>query len=163
MSSCFSLHYEAMANTLKTRQSTTHIAPFGVRMQPELKLQLEEAARASGRSLNSEIVARLERSLSPVSPEEGVLAAIRSLMEYGKKFDTDVSVNMSKPPEKILATAIKNGNLPADATLADLSDPTAALERLAQTKSTSEGSSDSEDPLPTKRVAHTPQKKIQKG
>ncbi len=39
------------------------IAPFGLRMQPELKHQSEEQARANGRSLNAEIVWRLEQSL----------------------------------------------------------------------------------------------------
>lgn len=39
------------------------IPPFGVRMQPELKRRLEEVARKNGRSLNSEIVSRLEKSL----------------------------------------------------------------------------------------------------
>jgi len=40
-----------------------NIAPFGLRMQPELKQQIEEQALASGRSLNAEIVWRLEQSL----------------------------------------------------------------------------------------------------
>ncbi len=46
-----------------TRQKTGHIPPFGLRMQPELKKRLEEAATTEGRSLNAEIVARLEESL----------------------------------------------------------------------------------------------------
>lgn len=53
-----------MANPTHTRAPTAHIAPFGVRMQPELKERLEAAAQASGRSLNAEIVARLEQSLT---------------------------------------------------------------------------------------------------
>lgn len=40
------------------------IAPFGLRMQPELKQQIEEKARANSRSLNAEIVWRLEKSLA---------------------------------------------------------------------------------------------------
>lgn len=40
-----------------------YIVPFGLRMQPELKKQLDTHAKAAGRSLNSEIVERLERSL----------------------------------------------------------------------------------------------------
>lgn len=39
------------------------IVPFGLRMPPELKQNLEKAADATGRSLNAEIVARLEKSL----------------------------------------------------------------------------------------------------
>ena len=47
-----------------TRHSTSHIAPFGLRMQPELKESLEDAAKINGRSLNAEIVSRLESSFN---------------------------------------------------------------------------------------------------
>ena len=40
-----------------------NITPFGLRLRPELKKRVEEAARANGRSLNAEITARLEASL----------------------------------------------------------------------------------------------------
>jgi predicted HicB family RNase H-like nuclease len=39
-----------------------NIVPFGLRLQPELKRRVEEAAKANNRSLNAEISARLERS-----------------------------------------------------------------------------------------------------
>ena len=45
------------------RTLTAKIPPFGLRLQPELKAQLEEHARANERSLNSEIAARLDGSL----------------------------------------------------------------------------------------------------
>jgi hypothetical protein len=51
-----------MTSPTNTRRPTSHIAPFGVRMQPELKVKLEDAAVSSGRSLNAEIVDRLDRS-----------------------------------------------------------------------------------------------------
>ncbi|MFP2768030.1 Arc family DNA-binding protein [Oceanisphaera sp. KMM 10153] len=41
-----------------------NIAPFGVRMPSELKDKVEEAARASGRSMNAEIVHRLQQSFA---------------------------------------------------------------------------------------------------
>ena len=44
------------------RPATAHIPPFGLRLQPELKKQLEEAAAAAGRSLNAEIAYRLEQT-----------------------------------------------------------------------------------------------------
>ncbi|QQD22871.1 Arc family DNA-binding protein [Oceanospirillaceae bacterium ASx5O] len=47
-----------------TQSKTSHIAPFGLRMQPVLRAQLENSARASGRSMNAEIVHRLERSFA---------------------------------------------------------------------------------------------------
>ncbi|WP_080418604.1 Arc family DNA-binding protein [Burkholderia ubonensis] len=49
--------------TKPTRPATAHIPPFGLRMQPELKAKLEESAAKAGRSLNAEIVARLEQSI----------------------------------------------------------------------------------------------------
>lgn len=46
----------------KAIRKTGDIAPLGVRMQPELKEALVEAARKNGRSLNAEVVTRLENS-----------------------------------------------------------------------------------------------------
>lgn len=46
----------------ETRAPTSHIAPFGLRMQPELREKLEESAAKNGRSLNAELIARLESS-----------------------------------------------------------------------------------------------------
>lgn len=40
-----------------------NIAPTGVRMSETLKAMLKKSAKDEGRSLNSEIVKRLERSL----------------------------------------------------------------------------------------------------
>lgn len=45
-------------------KATSHIAPFGLRMQPSLREALEAKCERSGRSLNAEIVARLEKSLA---------------------------------------------------------------------------------------------------
>lgn len=60
-----------MATSKITRQPTGHIAPFGLRLQPELKARLEAEAEKAGRSLNAELVVRLERSLNlPDSQEE---------------------------------------------------------------------------------------------
>lgn len=39
------------------------IAPFGVRMPPELKARIEAEAKKNGRSMNTEVVARLAASL----------------------------------------------------------------------------------------------------
>lgn len=40
----------------------SNIAPFGLRLQPDLKKRLEESADKESRSLNAEIVTRLEES-----------------------------------------------------------------------------------------------------
>lgn len=54
-----------MARTPKiTTAPTGSIAPFGLRMLPELKEKIEEAARASGRSMNAEITTRLQQSFA---------------------------------------------------------------------------------------------------
>lgn len=45
------------------RKPMANIPPFGLRMQPDLKAKVEDAARANNRSLNAEIIARLEESL----------------------------------------------------------------------------------------------------
>lgn len=55
----------------QTRKPTSHIAPFGLRMQDDLRAQLEGAAKLSGRSLNAEIVQRLSDSLSVSSAPSG--------------------------------------------------------------------------------------------
>lgn len=62
VSSDFWLHDVAMAKKTETRPATASINPFGLRMQPELRERLEASAALSGRSLNAEIVQRLEAS-----------------------------------------------------------------------------------------------------
>lgn len=44
------------------------IAPFGLRMPAELKQRLLDAARANGRSLNTEAISRLAASLEERPP-----------------------------------------------------------------------------------------------
>ena len=52
-----------MAKTPKTTTAPTGtIAPFGLRMLPELRAKVEESAKQSGRSMNAEIVSRIESS-----------------------------------------------------------------------------------------------------
>lgn len=47
-----------------TTAPTGQIAPFGLRMLPDLRDRVEQAARTSGRSMNAEIVARLNSSFA---------------------------------------------------------------------------------------------------
>lgn len=49
-----------------------NITPFGLRLQPELKRRVEEAAKASGNSLNAEIALRLEASLAADDARQGL-------------------------------------------------------------------------------------------
>ena len=134
---------------------------FVVRLPAGMRDSIAEAAKANNRSMNAEIVARLERSLYPASDEESAMAAIRTLMEHGKKYEMDISINMSRPPEKTLALAIKNESLPPDATLEDLKNPGLAIERW-EAENASKGSSDLEDPLPVNAAPITPQRRTRR-
>jgi hypothetical protein len=49
-------------NEKTARPPISHLAPFGLRMQPELRALLEAAAIRNERSMNSEITARLNES-----------------------------------------------------------------------------------------------------
>jgi hypothetical protein len=48
------------------------IAPFGVRMPSDLKETLEREAKINNRSLNSEIVGRLRKSLEPQAATDDI-------------------------------------------------------------------------------------------
>lgn len=106
-----------MAKSNQTRPATSHIAPFGVRMQPELKEQLEAKAQQSGRSLNAEVVARLENSLRQPDPDVLVSAFARldqkiALLEV-EKFTSLTSarifaVSLRAVAERLLTTLPKD-------------------------------------------------------
>ena len=49
----------------------SHIPPFGVRMPPDLKEKIDMASKQSGRSMNAEIVYRLQKSFY-ASPDTSV-------------------------------------------------------------------------------------------
>jgi predicted HicB family RNase H-like nuclease len=49
-----------------------NITPFGLRLQPELKRRVEDAAKASGNSLNAEIAVRLEASFAADDARQGL-------------------------------------------------------------------------------------------
>jgi hypothetical protein len=64
------------------------INPFGLRMPPELRERLEASSKASGRSMNAELVARLEQSFRvPTSDgvRELVLAIVDERLEMEKR------------------------------------------------------------------------------
>lgn len=54
---------------------------FKLRLTPELKTAIERAADSSGRSMNAEIVARLEESFSDGEKTERTLIAVMASME----------------------------------------------------------------------------------
>lgn len=71
-------HYGAYMKPSNPDTRIASIAPFGLRMHPELKQQIEAQARANGRSLNAEIVWRLEQSLGSVKPVAGWVQAAKN-------------------------------------------------------------------------------------
>lgn len=52
-----------------TTAPTGSIAPLGLRLLPELREQIEKAAKDNGRSLNAEVSARLQQSFEPANTE----------------------------------------------------------------------------------------------
>ena len=68
-----------MSEKKPDKQRISSVPPFGLRMLPDLRQRLEEAAEANERSLNSEIVARLEDSLSEKSEDK--LSSIQQTAE----------------------------------------------------------------------------------
>ena len=66
------------------------IAPFGLRMLPDLRERIERAAAENGRSLNAEIVHRLELSLAEASAKAPRLTndeAVRTVSDAVTKLE----------------------------------------------------------------------------
>ncbi len=71
-----------MSNKKTPEEKIGSIAPFGLRMLPELKQRVEAAAQENNRSMNAEIVARLEQTFIGNLPDlsgEGFGALIKRL------------------------------------------------------------------------------------
>lgn len=64
-----------------TTAPTGQIAPFGLRMLPDLKERIEQSAKGSGRSMNAEIVARLQQSFEAPAGSPAELGATRALLK----------------------------------------------------------------------------------
>lgn len=62
-----------------TTAPTGNIPPFGLRMLPELREKVEAAARESGRSMNAEVVGRLEQSFSEAADSSQVASLAADL------------------------------------------------------------------------------------
>lgn len=68
-----------------------NIVPFGLRLQPDLKRRVEEAAKRNNRSLNAEIALRLEMSLTneEAMADAKSKAAARNLLHSGISIDLE--------------------------------------------------------------------------
>jgi hypothetical protein len=81
------------------KKKLSHIKPYGLRMQPDIRRVLEDAAKGKEQSLNSEIVSRLESSLE-VRDELAAFSDGELIDELIKRWGRD-------------AIYIRLGNLPA--------------------------------------------------
>jgi hypothetical protein len=114
----------------KTTRNAQVAEKYIVRFPPGMRDKIARAADSSDRSMNAEIIHRLESSFSVIVDEVSLMTALKVLNGYAAKFDCTVSLSVSSTPLQILSGAIKSGTLPADATLDDLNDPTEAIARL---------------------------------
>lgn len=81
-----------MSKKTEVRPATGHINPFGLRMQPELRARLEAAATESGRSLNAEIVDRLEASFRRSIDDDEIIAKVGELSEGIERLGRDAQI-----------------------------------------------------------------------
>ncbi|WP_280113766.1 Arc family DNA-binding protein [Aliihoeflea sp. 2WW] len=71
-------------------KKVANITPFGLRLQPDLKRRVEEAARASGNSLNAEIAMRLEASFAKDDSRQGTDDQVNALRSEVDELREDV-------------------------------------------------------------------------
>ncbi|NTE36669.1 Arc family DNA-binding protein [Agrobacterium tumefaciens] len=70
-----------MSTKKRVEDKISNIPPFGLRMLPELKERVAQAAEEAGRSLNAEIVARLEGSFHKPAPRPVLSELVKSFSE----------------------------------------------------------------------------------
>ena len=79
-----------MVKSLRNTTKTSEITPFGLRLQPELKRRLEEAAKANGHSLNNEIANRLGASLESDDAHQKMQGQVHELREDVNELKAEV-------------------------------------------------------------------------
>lgn len=69
------------------------IAPFGLRMAPELKEKIAESSKKFGRSMNAEIVFRLECSFSERSKSDmdNIILSVKEAIKQQEKAKLDLA------------------------------------------------------------------------
>lgn len=82
------------------RRDTAGLAPFGLRLHEELKTRLDEAAKDGGRSLNSEMVLRLEDSFKRPLQAHSDADLIAELMERYERGDIYIRIGPLDTEEK---------------------------------------------------------------
>lgn len=92
---------------------------FKLRMPPQLRAQAEQAARVSGRSLNAEIVARLESSFLGESASESLIPAVRA-KELALMARNAIPDEVRRRTIASIARAVRLGHNEASVGLSDL-------------------------------------------
>lgn len=92
---------------------------FKLRMPSKLRDQAEQSAKASGRSLNAELVARLESSFLGESASEGLIPAARA-KELALMARSGLPSEVRRRAIEAIARAVKLGHSEALVTLSDL-------------------------------------------
>lgn len=86
-------------------QLTRDIAPFGVRMPANLKERIQTAAKSNNRSMNQEIVARLEATFRTgqqfFSSDEDVAALKIDHLAIKRSLDPDTLANLEAKHAKL--------------------------------------------------------------
>lgn len=85
-----------------------NINPFGLRMQPALKAALEESAKDAKRSLNAEIVARLEASIFKEAASRSIVPASKA-KELAAAARLDIAAELRDQVVEGLNNAISKG------------------------------------------------------
>ncbi len=93
---------------------------FKLRMPQALRLQAEQAAKAAGRSINAELVARIESSFLNSSPQETLISAKRA-KELALMARTTIPSEIRKRVILAIQRAVSLGHTEAYANLTDLS------------------------------------------
>ena len=105
-----------------TESSPKQIPPFGLRMPDELKARIQKAAQTNHRSMNAEIIARLERSFTELSSMDEhqmammkdvsaalTTAAAASVLRAGLDVDMETAIEMVLERKKGLVDLIRDG------------------------------------------------------
>ncbi|ENU4100415.1 Arc family DNA-binding protein [Pseudomonas aeruginosa] len=92
---------------------------FKLRMTPELRAQAEQAAKASGRSLNAELVARLESSFIAENATDRLITAERA-RELAMMARSAIPDEIRKRAVESIYRAVRLGHSEAIASLSDL-------------------------------------------
>lgn len=86
------------------------IVPFGLRMPPDLKARIEKAAHDNGRSMNAEIVHRLQQAFAEADPEaaERATEALSLSKPHTKylKAAKDWAVEIARPDQRPILEAL---------------------------------------------------------